>query len=697
MGRAGKGRAQASPLLLRLAKRRGRTCEPCRCLATMHPPGRRGAVASVVEKKTTRGQGKETKAAVLCSMGARRRETAAMLRWRRAIVQDTRGCHNSNRDMRLGVVVCFTPRREKNPREGKREARKSCVVLLRLGAALRSRSVKMEEADGCCLRDVLLGVGRNPPLLLEFSRAARRGEGGRWIPASTSSSHRHHPSLRLSSHAAKATFFLLLHFPASPGWRVASPRQLHLSSTLVFPAVASYDGESRGAAVMEAADGDGGLRTPIQQRLDGNLSLLCFRRRATELEQPRPPRRSGARQRHGLDRRLSPLGEQGRHVFLWLDATATATGGGVTETFDGIPVQRPRKGESRQASPLLLPLGRTERGLPPSRAAASHHAPSGKERSCCLRRWRRRRRRGQGKETKAAGALLRHGCPSTTKPAAMLRWRRESRCCLHTETKKNAPLEGKPRGRPPSAAAVKPRREPLLLRIIVRRGDRRKRWAPADYDPVTAAESSPFMLATHAGNRGEVLPLFCFTGAARKGESRQASPLLLPLGRTERGLPPSRAAASHHAPSGKERSCCLRRWRRRRRRGQGKETKAAGALLRHGCPSTTKPAAMLRWRRESRCCLHTETKKNAPLEGKPRGRPPSAAAVKPRREPLLLRIIVRRGDRRKRWAPADYDPVTAAESSPFMLATHAGNRGEVLPLFCFTGAAVDQESKDGGG
>nr|GMD76357.1 hypothetical protein Iba_chr13bCG9600 [Ipomoea batatas] len=81
------------------------------------------------------------------------------------------------------------------------------------------------------------------------------------------------PFLRLSSLSAKATFFLLLRFPANSGWRVASTRQLHLSSSLVFPAVASDDGENRGAAVMEAADGDGGLRTPMQQRLDGDLSL----------------------------------------------------------------------------------------------------------------------------------------------------------------------------------------------------------------------------------------------------------------------------------------------------------------------------------------------------------------------------------------------------------------------------------------
>nr|GMC77833.1 hypothetical protein Iba_chr03fCG2260 [Ipomoea batatas] len=53
--------------------------------------------------------------------------------------------------------------------------------------------------------------------------------------------------------------------------------------------------------------------------------------------------RNGARQRHGLDRRLSPLGEQGRHDFLWLDATAAAMGGGVTGAFDGIPVRRPAR------------------------------------------------------------------------------------------------------------------------------------------------------------------------------------------------------------------------------------------------------------------------------------------------------------------------------------------------------------------
>nr|GMD31130.1 hypothetical protein Iba_chr09aCG13640 [Ipomoea batatas] len=42
--------------------------------------------------------------------------------------------------------------------------------------------------------------------------------------------------------------------------------------------------------------------------------------------------------------------------------------------------------------------GRTERGVPPSCAAASHHAPPGKVRSYCLYRWRRKRRREQGKE-----------------------------------------------------------------------------------------------------------------------------------------------------------------------------------------------------------------------------------------------------------------------------------------------------------
>ena len=56
-----------------------------------------------------------------------------------------------------------------------------------------------------------------------------------------------------------------------------------------------------------------------------------------------PLGRNGARQRHGLDRRLSPLGEQGRHDFLWLDATAAAMGGGVTGAFDGIPVRRPAR------------------------------------------------------------------------------------------------------------------------------------------------------------------------------------------------------------------------------------------------------------------------------------------------------------------------------------------------------------------
>nr|GMC48888.1 hypothetical protein Iba_chr01bCG2670 [Ipomoea batatas] len=39
------------------------------------------------------------------------------------------------------------------------------------------------------------------------------------------------------------------------------------------------------------------------------------------------------------------------------------------------------------------------RGVPPSCAAASHHAPPGKERSRCLCRWRRRRRQEQGKES----------------------------------------------------------------------------------------------------------------------------------------------------------------------------------------------------------------------------------------------------------------------------------------------------------
>nr|GLL33542.1 hypothetical protein Itr_chr08CG12840 [Ipomoea trifida] len=53
-----------------------------------------------------------------------------------------------------------------------------------------------------------------------------------------------------------------------------------------------------------------------------------------------PLGRNGARQRHSLDRRPSPLGEQGRHDLLWLDATAAAMGGGVTGVFDGIPISK---------------------------------------------------------------------------------------------------------------------------------------------------------------------------------------------------------------------------------------------------------------------------------------------------------------------------------------------------------------------
>lgn len=181
----------------------------------------------------------------------------------------------------------------------------------------------------------------------------------------------------------------------------------------------------------------------------------------------------------------------------------------------------------------------------------------------------------------------------------------------------------------------------------------------------------------------------------------------------------------------------------------GRETKAAGALLRHGWPSKTKPAAMLRWRRESRCCprclalTEEESGMRTPLpthrdgEERTAGRkteretslrcrreasPRATAAAhyrEERRSPETMNAsrLRSRHRRRKLTISACYsrwEPGRRGTSPCYLVDLHlspsnekkakasvhlhiAGNREEVLPLFCYTGAAADQQARDGGG